>query len=262
MRKTRPAHNPAPVDTLDHPALLDALRLQLDWGADEALLDEPQDRRAPEGAAAAPSELAGEADRKREPPARTTAAARRPEPMRVVADSLEALHAALDAMDTHPLRHTAAHTVAPVGNPAAKLLFLAEAPGPDDDRSGLALSGPPGAQFDRILASAGLNRTRFLFAHLSPWRPPGGRPPSEPELALCLPHLHRLLELAEPTHVVLLGAAPVRALAPGARRGRWATATTGHQALPMQAPHLWLQSPAGKQAAWADLLTLRATLGD
>lgn len=239
---------------------LAALRLQVEWGADEALDAEPRDhfRPAPPTPVAAPGPL----------PARPAAPARTG--MAELAD-FDALHAALDAFDGCPLRATATTTVRPDGNPSAGLVLVAEAPGADDDRAGTAFAGVVGQTLDRILRSAGFDRTGLLLCHLVPWRPPGGRAPTEAEVQACLPFLLRLLQLARPTRLVLLGAAPVKALLghqDGIRRlrGRWLAASMPGFAdpvptLPMLATDQWLRTPAAKRDLWADLLTLRAGPG-
>ena len=247
---------------------LAALRLQIEWGADEALLDAPLDRFAPPPAlrpTSAPAFLAPQAPRPTL--ARSPAAAPSPD----AALDLPALHQALDAFHACPLRSTASTTVAPSGNPAAGLVFIAEAPGPEDDRAGHAFSGPPGARLDHILATAGLDRTTVLLAMLVPWRPPGGRPLNEPEITQCLPYLHRLLALTRPRHLVLLGATPLRAIGsdPAANlrraRGSWIpTAIPGLEApvpaLAMLPPDQWLASASNKQTTWNDLVMVREAL--
>jgi DNA polymerase len=243
---------------------LETLRLMLEWGADEALLDGPVDRFAPMPAVV-PAALPPQ-------PAPLIAASAAPALAQqaaldaTAAADLAALHAAIDAFTACPLRATASRTIAPSGNPAAGLVFIYDNPGADDDRAGQALSGPAGERLDRVLASAGLDRTRFLAAPLIPWRAPGGRPASDTERALCLPFLHRLLALARPRRMVLLGAGPYRALGGeenGFRkaRGKWAPVTLpGFDApipsLPMLSAELWLSTPANRQATWHDLLQL------
>ncbi len=254
-----------------------ALRLQVEWGADEALLDAPLDRFSPLPAAGAAAAAIGG------PAAWVERAAAAPGPLPFgpaagavsvagAANDLAGLHAALDGFSACPLRATASRTVAPSGNPAAGLVMVAEAPGPEDDRAGMAFSGAPGERLDRVLRSAGLTRDALLLTMLVPWRPPGGRPVNEAEVAACLPFLRRLLVLTRPRHLVLLGAGPLRALA-GAElsfrkaRGRWTDLVvegleTPVALMPMQPPELWLSSPANRQSTWAELLCLVGALRD
>ena len=262
---------------------LDALRLLIEWGADEALSDTPLDRfamptRTP--AVAAPHLASPAPVRKGNPdtaPGRAALSPLRRAPARAPSGpapspadgaDIDALFAMLDGLDT-PLRATASHTVRPGGALDSGLMFVAEAPGPDEDRAGVALAGPAGERIRRILATAGLGADRFAYAHLLPWRPPGGRPASTTELELCLPFLHRLLALARPRCLVLLGTSPARTLGglDGSirrLRGKWAEpAFPGVgplPCLPMLKPEEWLASPASKRDTWADLLTLQTRL--
>lgn len=234
---------------------LTALRLQIEWGADEALGNEPLDRFA-RAAPAMPTWAAASVQ---------ALAPQSPGPPE--AASLEELHAALLAFEGCALRATATQTVRPDGNPAADLVVIGDAPGSDDDRSGRAFSGPTGQRFDRVLGAIGLDRTKMVLTHLVPWRPPGNRPLAEAEMQACLPFVHRLLALVRPRHLLLLGAAPVRGLTgstdPIRRlRGRWLEvqvpgADLAIQALAMPPFEQWLRSAASKQEAWADLIQLR-----
>jgi DNA polymerase len=215
---------------------LTALRLQAEWGADEALGDAPLDRFAPVVPPARPRPAAAM-------PARTTA-----EP---AAANLAALHAELQAFDGCALRATAMSTVQPDGNPQAGLVLIGDAPGSDDDRSGRAFSGAAGQTLDRVFASIGLDRSAMLLAPLVPWRPPGNRPLSEAEIQTCLPFLRRMLTLVRPRRLVLLGGGPVRALTGNADpirklRGHWLEAL--------------IRSAATKRDVWSDLLQLRRAL--
>lgn len=241
-----------------------ALRLQLEWGVDEALGDEPVDRfaapptsvslRAPTSLDAVPTEPMARL------PGRVAPA--------VEAQTLDALHAELDAFTACPLRATATHTVRPSGSADAPILLIGDAPGSEDDRSGQAFSGPPGALLDRVMASIGLDRQRMLLTTLVPWRPPGNRPASESEVAACLPFVHRLIDLVGPRVIVLLGAGPVAALT-GQNgtirqlRGRWLeVGTQTHQkiyrALPILPLAQWLRDGTTKQQLWSDLMLLDA----
>ena len=246
---------------------LSALRLQAEWGADEALGEAPVDRFV-----AAPARPAAAAAAAVPRPA-LLAAAQGQSLAQSLADragTLDELHAALQAFDGCALRATATHTVRPDGAASAGVVLIGEAPGADDDRSGRAFSGEPGQTLDRVLRSIGLDRSGVLLTTLAPWRPPGSRPLAEAEAQACLPFLLRLLALAQPRRVELLGAAPVRALTGAADnirrlRGRWqAVAVPGLAtpvpALPMLPLELWLRTPDNKRAVWADLLELRQRL--
>ena len=262
---------------------LAALRLLVEWGADEALADLPLDRFAARPAtAAAPAAPAPALPAPITPPHAGAAAARpsalpagagaaaRAQALAAAAGSLSELQAALAAFDGCPLRDTATSTVRADGNPAAGLVLVAEAPAADDDRAGVAFSGAAGALMDRVLASIGLDRSGILLTHLVPWRPPGSRAPTDAEVQACLPFLMCALVLMQPRRMVLLGAAPARALAgttDGIRRlrGRWLTVpmpdgANAVQALPMLPQEQWMRTPTAKRDLWADLIELRQSI--
>lgn len=259
-------------------ALLAALALQADWGADEALEAAPIDRAAlrvaaPASAKGTPVQLPSPAQRPSAPapvlgtlPRESAATA-----LAAAADSLDALRAAIVAFD-HPLRDTATSLVFAEGAAAAGLMLIGEAPGAEEDRQGRPFVGPAGQLLDRMLASVDITRAdRAYLAHLLPWRPPGNRAPTEAEVAVFLPFLLRHVALVQPRRLVLLGGLPTKALLrsrePITRlRGRWAQVTTMDgltiPALPMLHPAYLLRTPSAKRDAWADLRTLRATLDD
>lgn len=264
---------------------LAALRLLIEWGADEVLADETLDhftatlrvgdtvRALPPLVATASPDARSRLPQLASAPARGTAlgTAQAARALAASAATLEALHLAMDGFDGCPLRTTATHTVRPSGDATAGLVLIAEAPGADDDRTGQAFAGAPGRMIDQVLASIGLDRSRVLLTHLVPWRPPGSRAPNEAEIQACLPFLHRLLSLTRPERILLAGAGPARALAgatDGVRRlrGRWLPVAIEGRDAPAQAlllppPDQWLRSSTAKRALWLDLLELRQNPG-
>ncbi|MBU8538429.1 uracil-DNA glycosylase [Falsiroseomonas tokyonensis] len=252
--------------------LLAALRLQLDWGADEALELAPIDRFAARPPAnppvAAPrAELARPAIQPAAlplvaPPA-AAAGARAAE-----AQDLAALRAAIAETDS-PLRDTATNLVFADGVAESGLMMIGEAPGADEDRLGRPFVGLSGQLLDRMMASIGLDRSRnFYLTNILPWRPPGNRTPTDGEIALFLPFLLRHIELVQPRHLVLLGGTPAKTLLRAKEgitrlRGRWHRLpgeAGGLPALPTLHPAYLLRSPAAKREAWMDLVLLRRTL--
>ena len=235
------------------------LRLQSEWGADEALAAEPVSRLRPAAASHAVLQAPALA------PAVPVLA-----PPVVQAATIHALYDSWAAFDGCALRATATSIVRPSGAVPASILMLGDAPSADDDRTGVAFAGATGALLDRVLASAGLGRDQVLLAHLIPWRPPGGRPPSEAELRSCLPFVHQLLRLAGALHVVLMGQAAIRLLLdrderPSRLRGRWQDLVVPDQPQPMSAlamapAEAWLRTPSAKRDTWNDMLLLRSRL--
>ncbi|MBC4017162.1 uracil-DNA glycosylase [Siccirubricoccus deserti] len=270
-------------------ALLAALRLQLDWGADEALAELPLDRMvvrplSPPLAAPAPPLPPGA-----EPPAERPAAARglvRPalvaSPLAATpagqqaaalaagADSLDALREAMACFDGSPLRETATNLVFADGVPDSGLMLVGEAPGADEDRLGRPFVGVSGRLLDRMLASIRLSRERnFYITNILPFRPPGNRTPTDAEIALFLPFVLRHIALARPRQLVLLGGVAAKGLLRSKEgitrlRGRWHQVTIKEdETLPALAtlhPAYLLRNPGAKRDAWADLLLLRSRL--
>ena len=241
---------------------LTALRLQLEWGADEALGDRPIDRFALiRGPIAPPVEQAASSA------ARVVPAAVRPT---VQARTLDEWHAEIDAFTGCPLRATATHTVRPSGLGTAPILLIGDAPGSDDDRSGQAFSGDAGATVDRVFGSIGLARSGMLLTTLVPWRPPGNRPASESEVQACLPFVHRLIGIVRPQVIVLLGAGAVAALSGQTGtirqlRGKWLDVEiTSEQmkvrGMPVLPLAQWLRDGTTKQQLWSDLMLIQNTL--
>jgi DNA polymerase len=134
-----------------------------------------------------------------------TKSAQRAQQAAAAATTLEELRLAVTEFDGCVLRDTASHTIFAAGDPGAGLVLIGEPPSADDDRSGMAFAGPAGEYLDRMLGAINLSRTQMLLAPLIPWRPPGDRPPSPTELAMCLPFLHRLIALAVPRRLLIMG---------------------------------------------------------
>jgi DNA polymerase len=248
---------------------LTALRLQLEWGADEALAEAPVDRLSgrPAATPARPVAVAAPALPVLSGPATPVARAQQ---LAAAANTREELRAAVAAFDGCPLKATATNLVFSDGNPDAGLMLVGEGPGAEEDRAGLPFVGPSGQFLDRMLASIGLDRTKYLITNLIPWRPPGNRNPTDNEVLVCLPFLLRHIALVRPRRLVLLGALATRGIT-GTNtgitrmRGRWIEVPIAGldrpvPALPMLHPAYLLRTPGAKRDAWADLLLLRRTL--
>jgi len=121
------------------------------------------------------------------------------------AASLEELRNLLDAFEGCGLRKTAKQLVFAAGNPQARVMFVGEAPGREEDLEGVAFVGRSGQLLDRMLTPIGLDRTTAYIANVIPWRPPGNRTPTPQETEVCLPFTLRQIELANPDILVCLG---------------------------------------------------------
>jgi uracil-DNA glycosylase len=249
--------------------LTEALRLQMEWGADEALLEAPQDRRS-----ANPATLLTPAPRAAARPVAATPAG--PAEAARIADAcetLEALEKAMAAFSGCSLRDTATRLVFADGVPDARLMIIGEAPGGEEDRAGRPFVGPAGQLLDRMLGSIGLDRTMVRIANIVPWRPPGNRNPTDGEVAVCLPFLHRQIALVRPQGLLLLGAVAAKAILPEPERGQGIRRLRGTwrdvripglaaplPCLPTYHPAYLLRMPSAKAESWRDLLAVREWL--
>ncbi|TXN72799.1 uracil-DNA glycosylase [Methylobacterium sp. WL6] len=182
--------------------------------------------------------------------------------------TLEELEALMATFDACPLKFTAKNLVFADGNPAAKLMFIGEAPGADEDRIGKPFMGRSGQLLDRMMAAIGLDRTKAYVANVVPWRPPGNREPTIQELAVCRPFLERQIELANPDIIVCLGSPATKAIT-GTKdgilkaRGRFYPYAMPHRtvrALATLHPAYLLRQPMQKRLAWRDFRLLRTAL--
>ncbi len=186
------------------------------------------------------------------------------------AQSLDDLRAILEGFDGCALKATANRLVFADGNPQARLMFVGEAPGRDEDIEGLPFVGRSGKLLDRMLAAIGLDRTKVYIANIVPWRPPGNRTPTPQEQQICLPFILRQIELADPDVLVCLGGPSAQALL-GIKdgitktRGRWFNFDTGKRqirALATFHPAFLLRSPLQKRFAWRDFLAIKKALAN
>ncbi len=91
------------------------------------------------------------------------------------------------------------------GDPQAKIMFVGEAPGADEDRLGRPFIGAAGQLLDKILAAAGFEREKVYITNIAKCRPPGNRVPKKEEAEACFPYLIRQIELIQPRLLVCLG---------------------------------------------------------
>jgi DNA polymerase len=261
------------------PTLQQLLAFYVEAGVDCALGEEPVNRLADPHAAppprmTAPSQparpaptapmLTGLAE---PPPAPDAAIASAREAART-APTLEALRALLDTFDGCALRSTATQLVFADGNPKARVMFVGEAPGRDEDIEGLPFVGRSGKLLDRMIAAIGLDRSKAYIANVIPWRPPGNRTPTPQETQICLPFIQRQIELVNPDILVTLGNPSTQTLL-GTRegimrtRGKWVDYDTGTRvirALPTFHPAYLLRSPSYKRMSWQDLRAIAKAL--
>ncbi|MBV9629229.1 MAG: uracil-DNA glycosylase [Xanthobacteraceae bacterium] len=184
------------------------------------------------------------------------------------AASLDELRAIMQSFTGCALRVTATQLVFADGNPQARVMFVGEAPGRDEDLAGLPFVGRSGKLLDRMLKAIGLDRTSAYIANIIPWRPPGNRTPTPQESQICLPFILRQIELANPDVLVCMGGPSSQTLlgySDGIRRtrGRWVAFNTGTREIRAIAtfhPAYLLRSPLEKRHAWRDFLAIKQAL--
>ncbi|MGE4371422.1 MAG: uracil-DNA glycosylase family protein [Xanthobacter sp.] len=184
------------------------------------------------------------------------------------ATDLDTLRAIMEQFEGCALKRTASRLVFADGNPQARVMFVGEAPGREEDQQGLPFVGRAGRLLDLMLASIGLDRTSAYIANIVPWRPPGNRTPTPQETAICLPFIRRQIELANPDIVVCLGKPSAQALMNSTQsisrlRGHFVDYETGTRTIRAIAtfhPAYLLRAPIGKRQAWQDMLAVEAAL--
>lgn len=162
------------------------------------------------------------------------------------------------------LGETRASLVFGVGDPGARLFFVGEGPGAEEDRRGEPFVGRAGQLLDRMILALGLERAQVYIANVVKCRPPGNREPAEDEAATCLPFLWSQIEAVRPRVVCALGAHAARHLLGvegplGALRGR-AQTVRGWTILPTYHPAYLLRNHQAKRLAWEDLKKVKALL--
>lgn len=177
----------------------------------------------------------------------------------------------LDEQEVRPcqrcgLAATRTNTVFGQGSPSARLAFVGEAPGFEEDRQGLAFVGRAGQLLTRMIQAMTLTREEVFICNVLKCRPPNNRDPAPDEIAACSPHLIKQLQIIQPEVIVALGAPAARTLlrtkdSIGRLRGRFHDfyvdgPLSGNAPVPLMPtyhPAYLLRSPQHKAKAWSDL---------
>jgi DNA polymerase len=154
-----------------------------------------------------------------------------------------------------------------VGNPAADLMFVGEAPGADEDIQGEPFVGRAGQLLTKIIEAIGLKRSDVYIANILKCRPPGNRNPEPDEVVTCSPFLTRQIDVIKPKVIVALGSFAAKALlqsdVPISRvRGHVFDFRGGAKLLPTFHPAFLLRSPERKRDVWEDMKKVRALLAE
>jgi DNA polymerase len=165
------------------------------------------------------------------------------------------------------LRATCRNTVPGEGNPDARLMFIGEAPGEDEDRQGRPFVGRAGKLLDKIIAAMGLKREDVFIANVLKCRPPGNRTPTPLEAATCWKHLKKQIETIRPEVICCLGAPAAKQILNtkmgiGQLRGKWHD-YEGIPVMPTYHPAYLLRSytPENRRRVWDDCKKILEHLG-
>jgi DNA polymerase len=271
-------------------AARDLLAFYVEAGADAVLGEEPVDRFADKEPARSPAPPAADTPARRPPlssyaqktrqsgePPMPPPAAAPPSPDVAATDarqqakkaaSLDELRRILESFEGCELKRHAKQLVFADGNPEARLMFVGEAPGREEDLEGLPFVGRSGKLLDLMIKAIGLDRTSCYIANIIPWRPPGNRTPTPQESQICLPFILRQIELVDPDILVCLGGPSSQTLLGFSdgimkTRGRWVSFSAGTReirALPTLHPAYLLRQPLHKRLAWRDFLAIKKAL--
>ena len=151
------------------------------------------------------------------------------------------------------------------GDAHARLMFVGEGPGAEEDRQGEPFVGKAGQLLNRMINAMGLSRERVYIANIVKCRPPENRDPEVDEIEACEPFLRKQIEAIKPEVIVALGRCASQRLSgsqiPISRlRGQWGN-YAGIDLMPTFHPAYLLRNPSGKRSVWEDLQQVMRRLG-
>lgn len=166
------------------------------------------------------------------------------------------------------LKKTANNTVFGDGNPDAQIMLIGEAPGAEEDETGIPFCGDSGKLLDNMLASIGLSREKNVYiTNTIFWRPPANRRPTREEIELCRPFVEQHIALIKPKLLILIGSTAVTALLGKDLeitkiRQEYYSYSNKYLKEPIMATALFhpaylIRQPSQKKQAWYDLLKIK-----
>lgn len=180
---------------------------------------------------------------------------------------IDTLRETVEGCTSCVLAETRNKVVFGVGNPTAKVMFIGEGPGANEDAQGEPFVGRAGVLLDKMLLAAGFSRNENIYiANMVKCRPPGNRDPQPEEIAACIGYLYRQIELVNPKIIVCLGRVAAQAMMdPNFRvtkeHGRFIE-KDGIWYMGTYHPAALLRFSANKPDAFADLLAVRDKLAE
>lgn len=181
------------------------------------------------------------------------------------AGDLESLRRSLQNCRACPLAANRTNVVFGEGNPQARLMFVGEAPGAEEDQQGRPFVGKAGQLLDRMITAMQFTREEVYIANIVKCRPQGNRNPVPEEVDKCVGHLFRQIELIRPEVIVALGAVAAKVLLQtdsgiSKLRGKWCS-YENIPVMPTFHPAFLLRQEEAKKEAWADLQLVMARFG-
>lgn len=172
-------------------------------------------------------------------------------------ETLDAIRQDLGDCKRCPLCQGRNKIVFGVGNPEARLVFVGEAPGREEDEKGEPFVGEAGRLLDQILFAMGMQRQQVYICNVEKCRPPNNRDPAPEEIVACEPFLKRQLQAIKPKVIVALGRFAAQTLlredtAITRLRGNWRQ-YEGIALMPTYHPAYLLRNPGGKKEVWEDM---------
>ena len=176
------------------------------------------------------------------------------------AETLEDIHADLGDCRRCKLAQERNHIVFGDGNAKAKLVFIGEGPGAEEDRKGQPFVGAAGQLLTRIIEAIKLSRSQVYICNIIKCRPPGNRNPESDEIKTCFPFLERQIAALQPDFIIALGTFAAQTLlgttTPISRlRGRFHV-YKGIKVVPTYHPAYLLRNPDKKRDVWEDMKML------
>jgi uracil-DNA glycosylase family 4 len=176
------------------------------------------------------------------------------------AETLEDIHADLGDCRRCKLAQERNHIVFGDGNAKAKLVFIGEGPGAEEDRKGQPFVGAAGQLLTRIIEAIKLSRSQVYICNIIKCRPPGNRNPESDEIKTCFPFLERQIAALQPDFIIALGTFAAQTLLATATpisrlRGRFHV-YKGIKVVPTYHPAYLLRNPDKKRDVWEDMKML------
>ena len=176
-------------------------------------------------------------------------------------ETFEQIHCEVGDCTRCPLYRERTHVVHTEGNRKARLMFVGEAPGADEDIQARPFVGRAGQLLTKIIEAIGLKREEVLIGNINRCRPPGNRAPTTEEAAMCKPYLLREIAIVQPEVIVVLGNTAMKNLLDTKEgitrlRGRFQD-YKGIKVMPTFHPAYLLRDPSKKRETWEDLKKVR-----